>query len=79
MVIILLSEQTEILLYTSLKDWILQPKRRVFTARYGLSPYKSLTRYVLKGLKSLKIRFVNSVEIKNKTKVYHTFFSCVVM
>ena len=37
------------LLYTSLTDLFLQPWRRVFTARYGLTPYiKQITIILLK-------------------------------
>jgi hypothetical protein len=46
-----LSEQTVLLPYKSLADWLLQPKRRVFTARYALSPYNiTQIHFVLKGL-----------------------------
>jgi hypothetical protein len=36
--------------YTSLTDWFLQPKWRVFNARYGLSPYITQICLILKGL-----------------------------
>jgi hypothetical protein len=45
------SENKEQLLpCTTLKDCFLYPRIRVFTARYGLSPYIKHTRFVLKGL-----------------------------
>jgi hypothetical protein len=43
-------KKQQILPYTSLTDWFLLPKWRVFTARYALSPYLKQTRLVLKGL-----------------------------
>jgi hypothetical protein len=36
--------------YKTLRDWFLQPKWRVFTARYALSPYIKQIRFVFKGL-----------------------------
>ena len=35
--------------YTTLTDWILKPKWRVFTVRYALNPYVTQTRFVFKG------------------------------
>jgi hypothetical protein len=45
-----ISEQTATLPYKTLRDWFLQPKWRVFTARYALSPYIKQIRFVFKGL-----------------------------
>jgi hypothetical protein len=36
--------------YKTLRDWFLQPKWRVFTARYALSPYIKQIRFVFIGL-----------------------------
>ena len=47
-----------ILLYTALTDWFLQPKCRVFTARYALSPYITQIRFVFKGLSKQLYNFV---------------------
>jgi hypothetical protein len=40
----------QLLPYKTLRDWLLQPKWRVFTARYALSPYIKQIRLVFKGL-----------------------------
>jgi hypothetical protein len=40
----------QLLPYKTLKDWFLQPKWRVFTARYALSPNTKQMRSVFKGL-----------------------------
>ena len=40
--------------YTALTDWFLQPKWRVFTARYALSPYITQIRFVFKGLNHIR-------------------------
>jgi hypothetical protein len=40
--------------YKTLTDWFLQPKWRVFTARYALSPYIKQIRFVFKGLMVVK-------------------------
>jgi hypothetical protein len=40
----------QLLPYKTLTDWFLQPKWRVFTARYALSPYIKQIRFVFKGL-----------------------------
>jgi hypothetical protein len=40
----------QLLPYKTIRDWFLQPKWRVFTARYALSPYLKQTRFVFKGL-----------------------------
>ena len=37
--------------YTTLTVWLLQPRQKVFTARYGLSPYTTHTRFVFKSNK----------------------------
>jgi hypothetical protein len=36
--------------YTTLTDWILLPRWRVFTARYALNPYITSIRFFFKGL-----------------------------
>jgi hypothetical protein len=36
----------------TLRDWFLQPKWRVFTTRYALSPYIKQIRFIFKGLNS---------------------------
>jgi hypothetical protein len=41
----------QLLPYKTLRDWFLQPKWRVFTARYALSPYIKQIRFVFSGLK----------------------------
>jgi hypothetical protein len=40
----------QLLPYKTLRDWFLQHKWRVFTARYALSPYIKQIRFVFKGL-----------------------------
>jgi hypothetical protein len=40
----------QLLPYKTLRDWFLQPKWRVFTARYALSPDIKQIRFVFKGL-----------------------------
>jgi hypothetical protein len=40
----------QLLPYETSRDWFLQPKWRVFTARYALSPYIKQIRFVFKGL-----------------------------
>jgi hypothetical protein len=55
----------QLLSYKTLRDWFLQLKWRVFTARYGLSPYIKQIRFVFKGLKqllSLKNQYRNLTE-----------------
>jgi hypothetical protein len=39
--------------YTTFTDWFVQPRRRVFTVRYGLSPYTTHTPFVFKWLMTL--------------------------
>jgi hypothetical protein len=45
----------QLLPYRILRDWILQPKWRVFIARYALSPYIKETRFVFKGLNCIQL------------------------
>jgi hypothetical protein len=40
----------QLLPYKTLRHWFLQPKWRMFTARYALNPYIKHTRFVFKGL-----------------------------
>jgi hypothetical protein len=40
----------QLLPYKTVSDWFLQPKWKVFTARYALSPYIKQIRFVFKGL-----------------------------
>jgi hypothetical protein len=47
----------QLLPYKTLTDRFLQPKRRVFTARYALSPYIKQIRFVFKGLINKQIHF----------------------
>jgi hypothetical protein len=48
----------QLLPYKILRDWFLEPKWRVFTARYALSPYIKQMRSVFKGLKTERICFI---------------------
>jgi hypothetical protein len=50
MCFVLISEQTATFALKTLRDWFLQPKWRVFTARYALRPYIKQIRFVFKRL-----------------------------
>jgi hypothetical protein len=47
----------QLLPYKTLRDWFLQPKWRVFTARYALSPYIKQTGFVFKVLMRPSTRY----------------------
>jgi hypothetical protein len=69
MCFVLISEQTATLPYKTLRDWFLQPKWRLFTVRYALSPYIKQIRFVFKGLNTNSRRTENTV-VSDKDDIY---------
>jgi hypothetical protein len=53
----------QLLPYKTLRDWFLQPKWRVFTARYALSPYIKVIRFVFKMLNEINSQMSDYAQI----------------